>query len=192
MESHIAFKLCGKCRVVKAVPEFSKNKSSKDGRQAYCRSCVSAYAKTDAGKARQKAYRESGKGKAAVQKWNRSDGARAAVMKWQESDKGKAWLTNPANLDGQRKWRASDVGKESKRRSNDNPPHRAAHHAVEREVKFCRLARASTMDCEGACGKRAAHWHHDSYREADRLNVTAFCVKCHRAWHRLNEVIYDD
>ena len=153
MEHHIAFKLCGKCKVVKVVTEFHKRKASQDGRQNRCKACGAAsdavYAKTDERKATKARYAQS-------------DAGRAAAVK------------------GVKKYQAA------------NPEKLAAQSAVARAIYHGELPKAREMDCEGTCGKAALDWHHHSYREEDRLNVTPYCRKCHRAWHRLNEVIHAD
>ena len=131
--NNIAFKLCGKCEVVKDVTQFSKYKTSKDGRQPWCRQCAAQ-------------YRQTPKGKASQVKFDA-------------------------------KWNAS------------NRDRRAAHARITMAVRKGDLEKASDMACAGTCGKSAAHWHHDSYREENHLDVTPYCVKCHRAWHRLNEVV---
>lgn len=60
-------KHCNKCDKDLEIENFSKNKSSNDGLDYWCKSC-------------QKEYRESAKGKQVFQK---------SVKKWRQSDKGK-------------------------------------------------------------------------------------------------------
>jgi hypothetical protein len=137
----MATKKCGKCGCEMYVSEFSKNKSTKDGRQAWCKACSlshkAEYSKTDAGKANE----------------------RRSTAKYNKKN------TTPGKI--------------------------AAQFAVSKAIRNGDLEKASELECFNVyCKKNALDWHHHSYREEDHLNVTPYCRKCHRAWHRLNEVIH--
>lgn len=45
-ESVAETKPCGKCKETKPLSEFNRDKRRKDGRQSWCRACMSAYNKT--------------------------------------------------------------------------------------------------------------------------------------------------
>lgn len=68
-DSIVENKICGHCQQSKPVFEFGKNKSTKDGRSSYCKSCKASsdksYQKTEKGKATKDAahrrHRASGK-----------------------------------------------------------------------------------------------------------------------------------
>jgi hypothetical protein len=65
-------KTCSKCRESKHVDEFSKNKSSADGRNAYCKPCMAAYYQVNREriKSRQKEYNAANAEKLATAKRN--------------------------------------------------------------------------------------------------------------------------
>ena len=64
----------------------------------------------------------------------------------------------------------------------NHPEIAAAHHAVWLAVTSKKLVPVSTLLCED-CGQQAAHYHHESYAIADRLNVVALCHDCHVTRH---------
>ena len=43
---HMVFKVCSRCQLDKAVDEFSRNRNTLDGRQAYCKICARDYKDT--------------------------------------------------------------------------------------------------------------------------------------------------
>lgn len=51
MVTEIIPKRCSQCKQNKPLSEFSKNRSTKDGLQDWCKSCLKAYQQTDKGKA---------------------------------------------------------------------------------------------------------------------------------------------
>lgn len=62
-----ATKRCPKCKLIKAISEFSKNRKSKDELQSYCKKCKKIYQrnyrKTAKGKSYEKNYKQSKKAK---------------------------------------------------------------------------------------------------------------------------------
>lgn len=61
-------KRCYKCKRIKPISEFHKNRTQKDGLQSWCNSCKRKYRRTEKGKAarhkQSEVYRNSVKGKA--------------------------------------------------------------------------------------------------------------------------------
>lgn len=67
MAETIISKKCPKCKQIKPVSEFYKDKAKKDGHQGACKSCqleyFRQYRRTEKGKTYHKRYRQSEKGK---------------------------------------------------------------------------------------------------------------------------------
>ena len=64
-----------------------------------------------------------------------------------------------------------------------DPEKAAAHRAVARAVDQGVLKHIGDQRCQD-CNGQAAHYHHESYAQEDRLKVIPLCHACHRARHR--------
>lgn len=76
MSEQIISKQCSKCKQIKPLSEFYKDKSKRDGFYSSCTLCHSAQSRK---------YQKSAKGKASQKK---------RYLKWQRSQKGKIYSTN--------------------------------------------------------------------------------------------------
>lgn len=68
MSEPIISKSCSKCKQIKPLSEFGKDRRKKNGLRSRCKSCQKAYRQTDKGKAGKKAYQQSERGKAVNRK----------------------------------------------------------------------------------------------------------------------------
>ena len=137
-------KVCTKCGRSKALEEYYKDASKKDGRRPDCKSCCNA---------RQKKYRKSDRGKAAQSKYFRSDKGKAvkarASAKYARSDKGKAPHTKAKG-----KYLKTDKGKAAKARENSNKKYwksKTINNLKAEEFK-CTLF-LQNYQCIGGCGR---------------------------------------
>lgn len=103
-------KICSKCKDDKPFGEFYKKSSAKDGWQPKCKTCVSEYVKSDAGKQSNAKYAKSDKGKQALAKYAKTnkgkESNRRGQAKHAKTDKGKQ---NQAKND--KKWRKDNLGR---------------------------------------------------------------------------------
>lgn len=176
-------KKCTKCRKIKSINEFHKQRASKDGYKRICKLCVKVYIKTSkARKSHKKVnliYSRSKKGKDAQKNYNRTAKRKASLKKYQQTDKAKA---------RSKRYSATDKGKETLRKSVERyakkyPHKRKAKKAVSHAVERGELPNVITKSCTD-CGKQAQHYHHESYDRKDWLNVIPLCAKCHKQRHQ--------
>lgn len=115
-----------------------------------------------------------------VRKWYESGGrertrelARARVARLRQIPEGVAEL--------KAKWRTDRTR---------HPGRRAARKAVAAAVADGRLPAASSLPCEagGHC-VGLVEYHHDSYKDEDRLRVRPLCKRHHALWHKDHKVI---
>ena len=162
MATEIISKRCPQCKQIKPLSEFNKDRSRKDGLQAYCKSCL-------------KAYQQSEKGRAVFRK---------GVAKYQQTPKGKAVMRKAAV-----KYQQTPKGKVRMRRAtakfNDrNPNYPKAKSAVNHAVAAGRLPRVTTRLCR-YCQKPAQQYHHwHGYEPEHWLDVVPACLNCHTKEHR--------
>lgn len=78
-------KQCMKCKEVKPLSEFSKRKTSKDGRRGECKKCTNKYNREYS-----KEYRKTDKYKERVKKYYKTKARKESVRKYKQSEKGKA------------------------------------------------------------------------------------------------------
>jgi len=157
MSETIQTKRCSKCKQIKPVSEFNKNRSGKDGLHNQCKVCllenIKKYQKTEKGKATQQAaikrYKQSKKGKARDKRYN-------------QSEKGKAMHREAA-----------------KRFFARNPNQMKAVKAVNEAIRIGKLPRPDTLLCHYG-DHPAEQYHHWSYLPEHWLDVVPVCRKCHK------------
>lgn len=89
-EVTVSNKACTKCKVVKVVGEFGRDKSKKSGLQSQCKECVKKRQQSPEGKAKRQAYEQSPEWKAKQQAYFRSPEGKAKQQTYKQSAKGKA------------------------------------------------------------------------------------------------------
>jgi len=85
----ITKKKCGGCNEAKPVQKFSKDKSTKDGYQSYCKTCSRTYHQSEKGKKIQVEYKRSERGKEAAKRYQQSNKGIQKVKRFWQSEKGK-------------------------------------------------------------------------------------------------------
>lgn len=155
----IITKQCYKCKRIKPIVEFYKQKSQKDGFKSHCKICSETWTIQ---------YRKTEKGMKAV---------RFTMRKYRKSEKGKAY---------QKQYYQTEKRKEVSRLANkkyrqNNPEKIQAQNAVQYAMKIGNLLCARNFQC--FCGKQAQHYHHSSYAPEHWLDVIAVCIPCHRKVH---------
>jgi len=172
-------KPCTKCKQIKPLSDFPRDKRAKDGRTSQCNACkntqIADYQATPAGqKARretQRKYRESERGQTKRKAYGGSKVAKEQRRRYAQTDNGKI-VMRKAREKYRRKILATKEGR-LKRQSI-----MAVGHAVESG----RMPPASSIIC--SCGKPAEHYHHDlGYAKPYWLHVQPVCKKCHTAIH---------
>ena len=154
-------KRCSRCKETKSLDAFYRNRSKKQGRECYCKSCRKEY------------NRQPHRRAAAVR----------AVMKHRRTEKGRE-QHRKANA----KYYRSEKGKRrklagTKRYQRNHRTETLAHRAVAEAVKKGIIPSIDTQIC-GRCGDPAAHYHHNSYAPAKWLHLSPVCERCHRIIHR--------
>lgn len=104
-------KTCSRCNGKKSVNEFSKDKSTKDGYQSYCKICARAYHQSKEGKEAKRKYNNSDKGRVATERHKRSDKRKQSVKRFWQSGKGKQ---------AQKRINQSKGGKQARKRYNQS------------------------------------------------------------------------
>lgn len=173
-------KACSRCRKIKPLSEFPRNKIAKSGRGSRCNFCMSeilaAYKATPKGlSARKEAarkYRESEKGKAYYQAYRQSDHGRATRQAYDHSEKGREIERQMgtrkrarmrATSDGQLRLKAREVVNDAVIRGDIPKP----------DILLC-----------AHCGSQAREYHHYlGYSQKHWLDVEPLCSKCHYAIH---------
>ena len=155
-------KTCSKCREIKTLSEFYKDRSRKDGLFGYCKSCKKSY---------QQQYQQASNGKAAhlkrQVKYLKTPKGKALAAKYQKSPKGKA-----AHRKGTAKFNAR------------HPNYAKATNAVNNAIRAGRLPRAASLPCY-YCPKPAQQYHHwRGYEPEHWLDVVQVCIKCHLKIHK--------
>lgn len=160
-------KICTKCKRKLPAREFYKDRTKKDGLECRCKECQAAYKREHYQQPEVKeAYSERGREyrkKPEVQK-----ARRAYKRKWSKWPKVKE-----ARNEYQREYRKRPSVRERL----------AANAAIYNGVAAGKVPHINTQTCAD-CRKPAEHYHHESYKRRDRLNVTPLCAACHRQRHK--------
>lgn len=153
MADEIISKRCSKCKEIKPISEFHKNKVRKDGLQGYCKPCKKIYEMT---------YQKTEKGKAAQKRHRKSDKRKASQKRYNQSEKGKA-----------------NLRAKQERFNARHPNFIKAKHAVNNAIQVGKLPRPDNLRCH-YCDHPAKHYHHyKGYAPEHWLDVVPVCVPCH-------------
>lgn len=149
-------KHCRTCNTEKKKSDFGSRKASIDGLSPKCKQCMSVYDKERVNDPKRVLARAE---------YAKTDGGIAAQARSRE----KYVRNNKSKItDSNRRYVAA------------NPKKRAAHKAVEKQV---RLKLMFILPCE-TCGSINVSAHHDDYDKP--LDVRWLCSKHHREWHKEN------
>lgn len=100
--SEVESKKCSKCGAVKLLEEFGKNKSRKDGYQAYCRSCFNEYFKSPERKQHRNQYRSIPEIKEYRKEYENSPNIKEHRKKYEKTSKC---------IERRRQYKRTDMGK---------------------------------------------------------------------------------
>lgn len=163
-------KTCVKCTQSKPSDQFYDQKGSKDGLTSSCKEC----------KRKQSS------------EWKRNNPEKVKVMRdrYNPVKRHKAREYREKNLEKvrgyQRQWQENNRDKISKNVSNylvKNPEKQKAHLKVLNAVRYGKLPKASTLQCD-MCSGSAEQYHHEDYSKP--LDVIPLCRFCHGEIHRLD------
>ena len=148
-------KRCSKCKQIKPVNEFYRNKSMAGG---YANQCISCFKETH------KKYRDSDKGKERDLRYRSTE-------KWQE-------IHQAAN----RKYKQTEASKTSYASYYQRNKHKnRARGRIFDAVRSGRIKPATDFPCVH-CGKPALEYHHHlGYDDAHSFDVIPLCKTCHIA-----------
>ena len=156
-----AEKKCPKCKTIKSISEFNKNKKAKDELHSYCKSCLKIYSRI---------YRQSDKTKVANRLYQK---------RYRQTEKGKAYIKHYRKCYRQTE-NGKAIRKEGLKRFFDhNPNHLKAKTAVNNAIRAGKLSRPNTKLCH-YCSKPAQQYHHwHGYEPEHWLDVVSTCKDCH-------------
>ncbi len=148
------------------------------------------YQQSKKGKATRKAYRQTEKYKIARKAYRKTEKAEAAAKKYNQSEQGKLSKTiyrqTEKGITAQKRYAQSEKGRIAQRKSSANqtvkyPKKHKARQAVNDAICAGAMPRPDTLQC--SCGKQAREYHHHSYAQRHWLEVTVWCVICHKRIH---------
>lgn len=172
-------KTCTKCKTEKPLDSFSMNKRQKDGRQQWCKACISAhhFANRDSILKKHAQYRESNRLKLREKQaeYNALNASKIRVYSREWRAKIKS---DPVKFEKYRKQTAEGV-RLSKQRY---PEREKARLAVSNAIIAGKITRPSSCSTCGCNCKPEAH--HDSYDQSEWFNVRWLCRPCHEEHHR--------
>lgn len=188
-------KRCTKCKEIKPVSEFSKNRTRKDGHHCWCKNCISKsyskYSQTEKGKETHREacrkHSKTAKRKLTSRRHRLSDKGKITRKRYRQSEKCKATekhyrQTEECKL-SQNRYNATHKGKVTRqriiKRYRIRHPERAlAHKAVRHAITTGELPRPDSLQC--SCGEQAKEYHHHlGYEPEHHLHVIPLCKKCH-------------
>lgn len=204
MSKTIETKRCSKCKKIKPLSEFYKDRSKKDGLQHRCKIClkifISHYQKTKKGKATKKRYRQTDKGKAYYKRYMKTEKGKAAQKRYQQSEKGKRLAlrrikkynqTEKGKLSRKRarqRYCKTEIGrKKAAERTRKHKRNHPFYPSVMRKIRIAIrdeiLPDPKKLKCIN-CGKKAKDYHHHlGYAKEHRLDVIPVCRLCHLKIH---------
>ena len=171
MSETIITKRCSKCKEIKPVTEFFKNRTTKDGFQYQCKTCFKIYKQSDKGKI---ANRKSAK------KIYQTEKGKAYKKQYDQSEIGIAIRKRASNKHS----KTDKCKKRHRKYCLKNPEKRHAKNAANSAVLSGKLPRPDTLKCH-YCPVQAEHYHHPSYKPEHWLDVIPVCVPCHYKIHSI-------
>jgi len=172
-------KTCTKCKTEKPFDAFSLNKRQKDGRQQWCKACLSAhhFANRDSILKRHAQYREANRLKLR-EKQAQYNALNASKIRLYSREWRAKIKSDPIKFEKYRKQTAEGV-RQSKQRY---PEREKARLAVNNAIIAGKITRPlSCSMCGCGCKPEA---HHDSYDQSEWFNVRWLCRPCHEEHHR--------
>lgn len=155
-------KVCRECNVEQPLSEFYKHAAMGDGHLNKCKSCV---------KQRVNKHREEN------------------IEKAREYDRKRAML--PHRVQARMEYIQTEQGKQSRKKSMEKyhvtyPMKYAAHVITGNAVRDKKIEKQT--QCSECKSTKKIEAHHDDYTKP--LEIRWLCNACHRAWHKVNEPIY--
>lgn len=189
-------KTCSKCKLEQSLDEFYNRKTSKDGKDYWCKSCHRSYEKSDAGRERNRRFNQTDKGKAVAYRRNHSDKMKGWQKKYNRSDKGRKkrreYNQLPQTKASKDRYANSKEGREKKRTY-------AIAHKAKFPEKYQAKSAVGTAVANGSlirpdkcslCDNRGViHGHHESYAREHWLDIVWVCRSCHRNIHLGNIIL---
>jgi|LakMenEpi03Aug12_release.lakeMendotaPanAssembly.Ray.scaffolds.fasta_scaffold834691_1 hypothetical protein len=172
-------KKCTKCKTEKPVDAFSLNKRRKDGRQEWCKVCLSEHhlANRESILKKHAQYREANRLKLRL-KQAEYNALHASKTRIYSRDWRAKVKSDPIKFERYREQTNAGV----KRSRQKYPEREKARLAVSNAIisgKMTRPSSCSSCGCE--CKPEA---HHDSYDQDQWFNVRWLCRPCHEIHHR--------
>ncbi len=156
MNDTIITKRCSRCKQIKPISEFHKNRAQKDGYRNHCKNCVKCYQQSEKGK---EVYR------AINQRYNKTEKCKIRRKRYMQSEKGK------------RKSQRKNL-----RQYKRYPERMKAYSAINNAIKTSKIPRVAVFKC--TCGNQAQQYHHHKgYAKKHWFDVIAICVPCHILCH---------
>lgn len=153
MAEQIITKQCPRCKEIKTISEFSKDRTCTDSLDCYCKVCRNAVVKQ---------YQQTEKGKASIKRYAQSDKRKAYQKAYQKQYQ-----------------RTEKCKTTRKHYFIRHPEHRKARDAVSIAITVGRLPRLDTLLCH-YCPKPAQQYHHwHGYAPEHWLDVVPVCRDCH-------------
>jgi hypothetical protein len=171
------FKKCSKCKELKSVDVFNKNKSRKDGYDCYCRDCRQILAKL---------YYKSGNYIDIHKKYRQTDKWKQYHKKYRQTDKykqsrnrcHKIWVNNNKDL----------VKSYQKKNSiNQRSKHPEKYQARVLFNHFKNYHNIKPQPCQLCSNINRPHFHHIDYSKP--LIGFWLCMLCHKKVHLNNNII---
>lgn len=175
----LGMKRCPECKIEKSSSEFHRNKFTKSGLSAYCKSCMNIHVA---------AYRASPKGKRTLAAYGKSVAYKEAQARYRSTPKYKEWQERYHKSDKykamQLKYRQSERGKKQRRadwhKYVATPAGKMKARVRENTRYAIKMGRLIQKPCQVCGGKAEAH--HLDY--AKPLHVEWLCKEHHREVHR--------
>jgi len=172
-------KTCSRCREEKQVEAFSLNKRRKDGRQDWCKVCISnrAFENRDLILQKSAAYRQKNR-----EKLRQYQSVYNALHASKIREQSREWRAK-IKLDPLKYERFKAQTRIGVKLSKLKYPDRElARIAVKKAIESGEIVRP---DCCSSCGVQCKpEAHHDSYEQDQWLAVRFLCRKCHNIHHR--------
>jgi hypothetical protein len=189
-------KRCYRCKQIKPLTEFYKNKSAKDGHQNRCKACSAEYGRQ---------YRATEHGRAKTNEWARKYRATERVKQYRHEYKMRPDVKARERANANKRLK-TPKGQKKQNRYNSSQSHLDAVHRYQAkkrkdpEFRLMERARnsiavavyrgkmkpASDLFCV-QCGNPAQEYHHHlGYEREHWHDVIPVCRECHSAIHRID------